>query len=344
MDVRSFSLSSLNKSCKVKLHTIGICLSGLLLISGCSSRSPSVLNPGGPAAQEISWLSWLLFILGGLVFLVVMFYLTVGLIRRRPPGERINTRKERLWIMLTGVGVTTIILLVVFGFTVNVLGKVSSLDEPSQLGIRVTAQQWWWQIEYPELGVVTANEIHIPVNVPVLLDLRSPDVIHSFWVPQLHGKRDVIPGKVNTFWISADEAGTYWGECAEFCGAQHAKMQFVVVAETQAEFDAWVQNQQQAARVSDNPYYQQGLQFFMQYGCSGCHTIAGTEAAGTTGPDLTHVASRMTIAAGTLENNQGNMGGWVADPQGIKPGNKMPNIEIPSDDFRALIDFLMTLE
>ena len=315
----------------------------ILVLSGCSSTAPSAIDARGPAAQEILNLSWLLFILGGIVYFVVMVYLIIALFRRRR-SEVIDQRKERLGITMGGVIVTVIILLVVFGFSVRVLGNVSAINEPSQVSVRIYAHQWWWQVEYPELDIVTANEIHIPVGQPVLLDLRSPDVIHSFWVPQLHGKRDVVPGQVNTFWITASEPGIYWGECAEFCGAQHAQMRFVVVAESPDEYEAWVAEQQQAAQEPENAYYQRGLEVFMQSGCAGCHTIAGTDAQGMQGPDLTHLASRQTLAAGALTNTKANLGGWVADPQGIKPGNKMPNIPIPGEDFRTLIDFLTTLE
>jgi cytochrome c oxidase subunit 2 len=315
----------------------------ILVLSGCSNTAPSILNAKSPAADEILGLTWLLFILGGIVYLAVMAYLLIALFRRRRT-EVINQRKERVGITLGGVIVTVIILLVVFGVSVRVLGSVSALNEPSQVSVRIYAQQWWWQVEYPGLDIVTANEVHIPVGQPVLLDLRSPDVIHSFWVPQLHGKRDVIPGQVNTFWITADEPGIYWGECAEFCGVQHAQMRFVVVAESPEEYEAWVARQQQAAQLPENPYYQRGLEVFMQSGCAGCHTIAGTDAQGQQGPDLTHLASRHTLAAGALTNTKANLGGWVADPQGIKPGNKMPNLAIPGEDLRALIDFLTILE
>lgn len=328
---------------KKTFRTISISLLLLILASGCSDGAPSLLDPKGPAAARITTLSWVLFVMGSLVYVAVMVFLISALFRRRSEGK-IDSRKERLWITLSGVVVTVMILLIVFGYTINVLGKVSTANAPSQVSVRIIAQQWWWQVEYQGLNVITANEIHIPVGQPVLLDLRSPDVIHSFWVPQLHGKRDVVPGTVNTFWIQADEPGVYWGECAEFCGVQHAKMQFVVVAESQEAFDAWIQNQQRAAQIPQNPYYEQGLNVFMQSGCAGCHTINGTDAQGKTGPDLTHLGSRLTIAAGALENNKANLGGWVADPQGIKPGNKMPNLNLPAEDFRVLIDFLTILE
>jgi cytochrome c oxidase subunit 2 len=191
--------------------------------------------------------------------------------------------------------------------------------------------------------LLTANYIHIPAGVPVRVHLGSQDVIHSFWVPELHGKLDMIPGQTNSFWLQADNPGEYKGICAEFCGTQHAKMLFLVVAQPPDEFAAWLEQQQQPAAVPAEPLAQQGLQVFLTGGCVECHAVRGTDATGNLGPDLTHIASRRTLGAGILPNNPGNLGGWIADPQHIKPGNLMPDSPLTGEELQALLAYMATL-
>jgi cytochrome c oxidase subunit 2 len=217
------------------------------------------------------------------------------------------------------------------------------LDEDA-LTIEVIGHQWWWEVRYPEQQLVTANEIHIPVGQPVTLKLTSADVIHSFWVPELHGKRDLIPGRVNDFWLQADEAGDYWGLCAEFCGTQHAKMLFVLVAEPPEMFEQWVAAQQTAAAEPTDTLTQQGFDIFMEAECGTCHQIRGTPASGDFGPDLTHFASRLTLGAGAARNTRGTLAGWVVDPHGIKPGNLMPSSDVSGKDLQPLLAYLESLE
>ena len=216
------------------------------------------------------------------------------------------------------------------------------------LPIRVIGHQWWWEVVYPDTipqdQIETANEIHIPVGEPVVIAFESQDVIHSFWVPNLNGKRDLIPGYKTSLWLQADRAGVYRGQCAEFCGHEHAKMALVVVAQPPAEFEAWRAKQRQSQLPPTDSVAKRGEQVFLARDCVMCHAIAGTPAGGRTGPDLTHVASRATLAAGTLPNTRGNLGGWIVDPQRIKPGVLMPPNQIAPQDLQALLTYLETLK
>jgi cytochrome c oxidase subunit 2 len=221
-------------------------------------------------------------------------------------------------------------------------------EKKNSLTIQVTGNQWWWHLAYQtsdsSISVTTANEIHIPVGRPVQLRLLSNDVIHSFWVPNLQGKTDLIPSRVNTQWLQADKPGVYRGQCAEFCGLQHAHMIIYVVAESADKFKAWYDRQLQPAVTPSDPVTQRGQQVFMNYACVYCHQIRGTDAAGQNGPDLTHFGSRLGIAANTVPNTPGNLGGWIADPQSTKPGNHMATVAVNSADMQPLINYLESLK
>lgn len=288
---------------------------------------------------------WIMFAVGGLVYLVVMGYLLLGLFRRRPADFDETQQPEGTRAVVWGGAVIPAFILVgIFGVTVFTMG---ALDEPAaaeELTIEVTGHQWWWDVRYPELGFRTANEIHIPVGQPVALKLLSDDVIHSFWVPELHGKLDMIPGQVTEFWLEASEPGTYLGECAEFCGVQHAKMQFLVIAEEEEAFLQWVAQQQQPAREPAEELAIEGQQIFLDSTCINCHAVEGANATGDLGPDLTHLASRRTLAAGTVPNTRGNLAGWIVAPQSIKPGSLMPPTELSGSQLQALLAYLETLE
>jgi cytochrome c oxidase subunit 2 len=236
-----------------------------------------------------------------------------------------------------------VVLSGVLALTVNTLLALSAPAEADDTVVEVIGHQFWWEVRYPQHNVLTANEIHIPAGVPVRVHLGSQDVIHSFWVPELHGKLDMIPGQTNSFWLQADNPGEYKGICAEFCGTQHAKMLFLVVAQPPDEFAAWLEQQQQPAAVPAEPLAQQGLQVFLAAGCVECHAVRGTDATGNLGPDLTHIASRRTLGAGILPNNPGNLGGWIADPQHIKPGNLMPDSPLTGEELQALLAYMATL-
>jgi cytochrome c oxidase subunit 2 len=221
--------------------------------------------------------------------------------------------------------------------------------EAPRLTIKVTAHQYWWQVEYqggdaPSAWVTGANELYLPIGEPVRLQLTSADVIHSLWIPSLHGKRDLIPGRTAETWIQADRAGVFRGECAEFCGLEHARMALEVVAVTPAEHAAWLDRQREPARSPDSRQAMRGREVFMSQTCAMCHTVAGTPAGGTAGPDLTHVASRGTLAAGTIPNTRGHLAGWIADPHRIKPGARMPGNLMAPEDLQALVAYLEILE
>jgi cytochrome c oxidase subunit 2 len=210
--------------------------------------------------------------------------------------------------------------------------------------IKLTGYRWWWKIEYsdpsPHKHVITANEIHIPVGRPVLINTHSQDVIHSFWIPELHGKNDLIPGHPSAIWLQADRPGIFEGQCAEFCGLQHAHMRLLVVAEPEQKFQEWLDGQRQPARPPGDPVAQRGMQVFVTGPCALCHSVRGTDAAGQVAPDLTHLGSRATLAAGTLPNSPGHLGGWIVDPQSVKPGNAMPSMSLSPEDLQALLAYL----
>jgi cytochrome c oxidase subunit 2 len=206
--------------------------------------------------------------------------------------------------------------------------------------VDVIGHLWWWQVSYPDSHVVTANEIHVPVGQVVHLRLRTADVNHSFWVPQLMPKTDLIAGRTNDTWIKADHAGTFRGQCAEYCGAQHAHMAFLVIAQSPADYASWTTQQAQDAPAPTTPQEARGLQVLETASCASCHTVRGTSAHGTVGPDLTHLATRSQIGAGTLPNDTGHLAGWIANSQTVKPGNKMPPQPLSPDDLRAVVAYL----
>jgi cytochrome c oxidase subunit 2 len=252
--------------------------------------------------------------------------------------------------VMSGVFITIVILFVLLiasFMTGRALYSIAATDN-SQLTVEITGHQWWWEVKYdnhtPSQIVTTANEIHIPVGRPVLFKLTSQDVIHSFWIPNLHGKTDLIPGHVTDTWIRADRTGTYRGQCAEFCGHQHAHMAFTVVVETSEQFEAWYVAQLNPAPQPATTIQARGQQVFLTSPCIMCHKIQGTDAGGAVGPDLTHIASRPTIAAGTLENTRDHLASWVVDSQAIKPGNRMPQNNLEAQDLQALLDYLQSLK
>lgn len=318
-----------------------------ILAGGCTA-SPSIYNPAGPAAREIAWLGWLMFAIAGLVVLIVIVYLLMALYRKRsePAAEVIddNPGSGRRAILIGGIIGPVIILVILFGLVIGTLRAVAAPEQEEPVTIEVIGHQWWWEIRYPDEGVVTANEIHLPAGVPVELKVWSEDVIHSFWVPQLHGKIDTMPGHTNIFWIQADEEGEFWGVCAEYCGIQHANMAFVVVSHQEDDYRAWIDAQKQPAAIPEDEQARRGMDIFLSANCINCHQINGTPATGRLGPDLTHLASRLTLGAGTVRNNRGNLGGWIADPHGVKPGNYMPPSLLAPEDLQALLAYLETLK
>jgi cytochrome c oxidase subunit 2 len=306
----------------------------------------STFDPQGPGAAHIASLWWLLLGLGVAVYLLVMGLFLWAFWRRRQaaPDEQRRAQRDARLIVGGGMIFPALILLVVFGATLTTLRALSAPTAGEELVIRVTGRQWWWEIHYPAQGITTANELYLPVGQAVKIELAARDVIHSFWAPQLHGKLDMIPGQVNHFWLQADRVGEFWGLCAEFCGLQHAKMAFLVVAQPPAEFAQWLAQQQQPAATPATAEAQRGQQIFVSANCAYCHPVRGLQDEADLGPDLTHLASRRTLAAATLPNNRGNLENWILRPQHLKPGNLMPATPLAAAELQDLLAYLSILQ
>lgn len=312
----------------------------------------ATLDPAGPAARQILDLYWAMVVLGGVGFVVFLALLVAALRRRGRPDRDApddGTGRGRFRALLVGAGVIQPLLLITVTFALT-LGAMRALPVPGQADddaavlVEVVGHQWWYEIRYPDLGVVTANELHLPVDRPVRLQLRSADVIHSFWVPRLAGKTDMFPDFVNEHQLVAEEVGTYLGHCAEFCGLQHTLMRIRAVVQPAEEFDEWVTARREPAAAPEGEIARRGQELFVAANCADCHTIAGTPADGRDGPDLTHLASRETLAAGTLSNATADLRAWVADPHSAKPGAHMPAADLDGEDLDALIAYLEGLE
>lgn len=320
-------------------------------LAGCSLNGvQSALDPAGPQARRLEGLWWLAFWLATAAWaltVLALLYAAFHRNRRAPRRElELDEPRERrsLRAVVVATGATVAVLLAFLVADLVTSRSLAALQAEPALSVRVTGFQWWWKVEYPDSAahrtVVTANELHIPVGRPVRIETRTGDVIHSFWVPALHGKRDLVPGLRNHLWIRADTAGVYRGECAEFCGHQHAKMALLVIAHPQAEFDRWYAGQLAPAAPPADSVARAGLRVFETRSCAMCHQVRGTRAAGQFGPDLTHLATRRTIAAGTLPNTRGWLGGWIMDPQAHKPGTRMPANDLTAQELRALLAYL----
>ena len=314
----------------------------------------SALDPAGPAAERIDDLWWIMFWIAAVVFLVVLAALGYALWHRRASTHDAPTATGdewgAKWVFLGGVVIPAVILIILFVFNMRALGALDPRAAEPDLIVEVEGLRWWWRVRYLGAGVgdpgddaIAANEIRIPVGRRVQIRLRSRDVIHSFWVPSLQGKMDLIPGKEIQTWIQADQPGTYRGQCAEYCGLQHANMAFYVVAMPPDEFDAWYSRQLAPASTEGDSLTMAGARAFLDGGCAICHTIRGTPAAGTTGPDLTHVGSRVSLAAGILPNTLGHLTGWIANPQQIKPGSFMPSLPLTPEQLQAIGHYLQSL-
>ena len=314
-----------------------------LTCTACSGRH-NALDPAGPYSAAIADLWWIFFGVCAVIWVLVVAFLLIATFRR----ERSSSERSLAIAVGSAIGVTVIILFVFLFLSTSTGNTLMTMAPRQPLMIHVTGQQWWWSVEYndpiPVRQFTSANEIYIPVGRPVQLVLQSRDVIHSFWIPNLHGKRDLIPGHTSSFVIQADRAGTYEGQCAEFCGHQHAKMRLSLTAIPEAEFVKWMDSQRRAAKPPSTPLELRGQQVFLSSTCVTCHAISGTPAKGRFAPDLTHVGSRRMLAANSVPNAIGHMAGWIVDPQGIKPGNYMPPNPLPSDDLEALLAYLRSLK
>ncbi|MER9960745.1 cytochrome c oxidase subunit II [Mesorhizobium sp. M0045] len=324
----------------------------MLLLAGCSGWQ-SALDPKGPAAGELAWLIWFFTALCTVVWLLVMAVLILPLARRPAPvGDPLvldaAAERGKMRIVVAALAATALILvgLTLLSYFAN--RTLAAIGSDAALTIRVTGHQWWWEVRYendqPNRILTTANEIHIPAGEPVRLVVTSTDVIHSFWVPNLSGKLDLIPGHENVLDLKADKPGVYRGQCAEFCGAQHANMSTFIIAEPRPVFDAWLNDQLRPAAAPLSTEAKTGHDLFLKRPCVMCHKIGGTIAGGTVAPDLTHIASRRTLAAGTLAMSRGNLAAWIADPQGIKPGAHMPVVGLNGDELNAMVAYLEGLK
>jgi cytochrome c oxidase subunit II len=314
------------------------------------------LEGHGTRAYPIAALTWGMLITAVLVVIIVTICLLLGVFRRRVgprptlPG---TVGVERpvggaAWIYI-GVGVTTVVLLAFTVWTVVTLAAVSRPSPgKSPFTVEITGHQWWWEVNYlghdePSRNFTTANEIHIPTGQPIEVKLKTADVIHSFWVPALTGKTDLIPGQTNESWIEADRPGIYRGQCTEYCGQQHAHMAFAVIADPPDQFKAWWNHQLETASAADPKPIADGENAFIAK-CGICHAVRGTRAGGIVGPDLSHLMQRRTIAANTIPNTPGYLSAWIADPQHIKPGNFMPRLDISAADLTRIRGYLATLQ
>jgi cytochrome c oxidase subunit 2 len=319
-------------------------------LAACGSNWQSVLDAHGASAISLKHLIILIVAVCSVIWMLVMVALIGALWRRRDarhaPTEPRSER--RMTVAVIGAVVATVLIISTFTIMSFVATRALNVAGQDDLTIRVRGLQWWWGLEYigpdPSQRFETANEIHIPVGRNVRLKLEGLDVIHSFWVPSLAGKQDLVPGRSNELTIRAEHAGVYRGQCAEYCGMQHAHMALLVIAEPQDDFDKWADAQRQAAVQPAGEEIAAGLQTFQAKPCAACHTVRGTDAAGTTGPDLTHVGSRRTIAAGLFETSRGSLAAWIADPQTVKPGNNMPMVPLTPDELRAISAYMASLK
>jgi cytochrome c oxidase subunit 2 len=306
------------------------------------------LHSYGPASTPTLHLGWVFASIVVMVFLIVAGLLAGALLHKRSQnsGKIDNADKGLQWVYI-GTGISTCILLAMAIYALITLNAVARPPLAPALTLTVTGYDWWWKVEYehddPRLNFVTANEIHIPVGVPVLVKLKSADVIHAFWVPVLAGKTQMIPGLINRQWLQADVPGVYRGECTQYCGLQHAHMALEVIAQNPAEFRQWQAAQRKQVVLPPASDTDAGWKVFME-NCSGCHSIRGTEAVGAHAPDLTHLKSRRLIAAGTLTNTPEHRERWITHAQEIKPGARMPSMVLSPVELTALSAFLSTLD
>jgi cytochrome c oxidase subunit II len=302
----------------------------------------NVLHPHSHAQHAINVLWWVMFIGSCIGFMLVAFLLLLGWLRRNRPTLPFGIGERGATGLVIGLGIALPIMLLSALFFWSDVFVIRSSAAPSprstSLTVRVVGHQWWWEIRYPGTPAVTADELHIPTGTRVDVLGTTADVIHSIWLPELNRKVDVIPGRVNRLLLDTDRPGTYQGECSEYCGLQHAHMLLYAIAQPRARFESWLRHESRPASATGA-----GSQLFDSAGCGNCHQIRGTNASGQVGPDLTHVASRMTLAAGTIPNDRTHLREWIADPQHVKPGNKMPELHLSRQELTALTNYLESL-
>jgi cytochrome c oxidase subunit II len=327
------------------------CILGMPCVAQSALKTPSILAPASTPAHEIYALSQFVLVITGAIFVVVGGLLAFVVIRFRARKSDAEHEPAQIYgsaqVELAWTVIPVLIVVVLFLTTARIIFAIQDAPEPkSALDVTVVGHQYWWEFRYPKLGIVTANELHIPVSTPSALEptymqLLSADVDHSFWVPQLGGKTDLIPNHPNQMWMDPEKAGLYLGQCAQFCGIEHAKMLIRVYVDTPDAFTSWVKAQQmpgvQEAATSA------GRHVFETEACANCHTISGTSAKGTFGPDLTHLMSRTTIAAGAADNTPDNLRSWIQDPNTLKPGALMPAMQLSDEETNEVVAYLTTL-
>lgn len=340
------------------LTSIPAAFGACTVLSGCAWMLPddshgsrpalmwiqSALVTAGPNAEAIGILSWTMFAGAAAIMLLVVALTALAIFGGRRRGWMAN----RSFVIGFGVAFPVIVLSVLLTYGLMIAGR-SAAREPPKLRIEVVGERWWWRVHYldpqGERPLVTANEIAIPVGEPVEFVLRTNDVIHSFWVPSLGGKLDMIPGRINRYQLSAERPGVYRGQCAEYCGAQHALMAFYVIAMESDRFPAWLEDQKGPAVEPVTTLAARGKELFSAAGCGACHAVRGTSASGRLGPDLTHFGSRRSIAAGSFPNNAGTVAGWIASAQHLKPDNPMPSFaNLRGQELRAIAAYLESLK
>jgi cytochrome c oxidase subunit 2 len=324
----------------------------LLLIAGCDVPQSS-MRPGGPAGSNLAQIGWVTYVLFGVISFIMWALLFWACVRKRgslEEHEPWNIGGGHSWIWIGGFAIPFVVLCGMFVFAMERMSQFPLRDHHSVTPeIQVIGHQWWWEVHYLSGGVsnhfITANEIHIPTGRPIDIQLETADVIHSFWIPALHGKVELIPGQPNFIRIQASKAGNYEGECGEYCGEQHAHMRLLVVAQAPDEYEAWRAQQLKPAADPQTMEAMHGRDLFNEAACALCHTVRGTVAQGKVAPDLTHLAGRQFIAANTYANNTANLEAWVTHAQSLKPGAEMPNLtEFNGSDLRALVAYLQQLK
>lgn len=338
---------------------------GLLIATAACSEDTtqqSMLNPAGEHSR-IAFDLWVwMAVLGGLVWVIVTILLFIAVLRRKgiekdatvegSQGRRAAMSGRPVTaVVVAGALIPAVIITFVAWLAISSQREVDMATGDARPVAQVVGHQFWWEVEYVDHGIISANEIHIPAGERVRVELSSADVIHSLWVPELGGKADLIPGQSNPLWLEADEPGVYWGQCAEYCGEQHAQMRLVVVAHEPAEYEAWLEAHSHTAQASPtieqdepDPLVAHGRQVFLSSSCVYCHAVQGSAATGQAGPDLTHLGNRLRIASGILPNDSESLAAWILDPQSIKPGALMPGTDVDPDDLEALVAYLESLE
>jgi cytochrome c oxidase subunit II len=299
---------------------------------------PGALAPASADARAVDRLMWLMIALGAVVFVLVLSLLAWA---GSSDGSGDDGQRSRWLVLGGGVALPVVVLVPLAMFMLVTANRIAPTGDAGD-EIRVVGHQYWWEIEYPGVAT-TANEIHLPVGTPVRVVLETADVIHSFWIPELGGKMDMIPGQRTEVILEADEPGRYLGQCAEFCGIQHARMRLVVIAQERDEFDAWLAAQAEPAEPPVGDAARRGSEIFAEVGCASCHTVRGTSADGARGPDLTHVAGRSTLAAVTRPNTRVDLAEWLADPQAVKPGALMPPAPVTDAELDDLVAYVESL-